>query len=161
MLQFLVKGTQNSFLPSFNCLWACLFSGSLALSVLCQFDLTGEGRSLLFISANCRSFLLGSGPASSLLMVGQRHKCWELRREWSYAETRIILRVHWPKRLVWESALDFAYLGFYCPTTRQGGWRWGVRGKQGRDRMFSFLNIGFTSQAHRAIPKRKQPFKMS
>lgn len=59
------------------CLWVCLFfSGSLALSVLCQLDLTCEGRSLLFISASCTSFLLGSAFASSLLKVDQRDKCW-------------------------------------------------------------------------------------
>lgn len=59
------------------CLWVCLFSsGSLAWSVLCQLDLTCEGRSLLFISASCTSFLLGNAFASSLLMVDQRDKCW-------------------------------------------------------------------------------------
>lgn len=54
------------------------------------------------------------------------------------------------------SALDLPYLvGFYYPTTGLG-----LGGKQGRD-SFSLRNFKFISQAHTAIPKRKQLFKMS
>ena len=135
MLQFLVKGTQHSFLCSVNCLWVCLFSRSSALSVLCQLDLTCEGRSLLFISASCRSFLLGSAFASSLLMVDQKDKCWRWKKESSYSETRIILRVHWMERPEKGSALDLPYLvGFYYPTPGLG-----PGGKQGRDSFLSWI----------------------